>query len=564
VQLVMGDNMHVVSSSGGSLSNSQSSSTSGRKLEVSMMIDLTGSMGWSDAPGSAYSKKIDALQAAGKDLLDIILPTSGAHDNDVRVAVAPFADYVNAGSYAAAATGLDAAGGSYANITDLARTRNGAFTGSYSGLTGGSAGSQAGVVGGSDDSFDNGYCSAPTTTTTASVETYNGYRTGVYVPDDSDGDADFGGTIYVSRRANRSDEFKRISSADGDGHTLISYNNDTYTGRFVPRLTSTAGLTVRTFSYSNRGYSYTGNIGVEIDSDRDYSTSGMQALGFVKATNSQGYWKLTRINGNGSASLSWETSGWYLPVYEDLTVTTTTAGCESSVQTKPSAKLISCVTERTDSSNRYTDATPSEANGWIGAYNHGSSGRSNYSSDGKCNTAGRELPQIIPLTNQRTALDEFFDNMTVGGGTPGHLGTAWAWYMLSPNWASVFTDSVPAAYGDQNVKKIAILMTDGEYNMYYANGTASGSQALSLCSNMKAAGIEVYTIGFGMGQNVTANASGTAAQRAKYTLEQCSNGAGYHYFPYDGAALRAAFTAIGNSLQGEFTSTTVVGARLTR
>ncbi|MGE0628225.1 MAG: TadE/TadG family type IV pilus assembly protein, partial [Hyphomicrobiaceae bacterium] len=81
VQLVMGDNMHVVSSSGGSLSNSQSSSTSGRKLEVSMMIDLTGSMGWSDAPGSAYSKKIDALQAAGKDLLDIILPTSGAHDN---------------------------------------------------------------------------------------------------------------------------------------------------------------------------------------------------------------------------------------------------------------------------------------------------------------------------------------------------------------------------------------------------------------------------------------------------------------------------------------------------
>ena len=64
----------------------------------------------------------------------------------------------------------------------------------------------------------------------------------------------------------------------------------------------------------------------------------------------------------------------------------------------------------------------------------------------------------------------------------------------------------------QGTAKIAILMTDGEYNTQYdvngintdrtpgagaaANGT-SATQAKALCTGMKAKGIEVYTVGFG-------------------------------------------------------------------
>ena len=90
------------------------------------------------------STKIAALKLAGADLLDILLPSSGANDAYVRIAVAPFADYVNAGSYVSAVTGLASTGGSFSNISNLAWTKNGAFNGTYSGATGSSVGSQSG------------------------------------------------------------------------------------------------------------------------------------------------------------------------------------------------------------------------------------------------------------------------------------------------------------------------------------------------------------------------------------------------------------------------------------
>ena len=104
---------------------------SGKQLEIAVMVDLTGSMGWSAAAGatalpctavSSPRSKIDYLKCAGEDLLNILLPASGVNNAAVKVGIAPFADYVNAGSYAVAVTGLAATGGSYANITNLAST----------------------------------------------------------------------------------------------------------------------------------------------------------------------------------------------------------------------------------------------------------------------------------------------------------------------------------------------------------------------------------------------------------------------------------------------------------
>jgi hypothetical protein len=125
--------------------------------------------------------------------------------------------------------------------------------------------------------------------------------------------------------------------------------------------------------------------------------------------------------------------------------------------------------------------------------------------------------------------------------------------MLSPKWASVWpAGSVPTAYNAQGVMKAAILMTDGEYNIHYQSPTAR-DQALALCDNMRAAGIKVYTVGFGFSTTSTRN-DNTAEGKAKDLLMKCAGEqAGAYFFPYDGAKLREDFQAIGAQLKAGLT-----------
>ena len=124
------------------------------------------------------------------------------------------------------------------------------------------------------------------------------------------------------------------------------------------------------------------------------------------------------------------------------------------------------------------------------------------------------------MTNDKTVLHDKITGLVDGGNTAGHVGTAWTYYMLSPNWASALPNgSKPVAYGTANTNKIAILMTDGEYNQEHdskgvatgsngagtsVNGTDLPTQARALCTSMKNSGIEVYTVGFDLGGNQTA------------------------------------------------------------
>jgi hypothetical protein len=132
------------------------------------------------------------------------------------------------------------------------------------------------------------------------------------------------------------------------------------------------------------------------------------------------------------------------------------------------------------------------------------------------------------------------------GSTAGHLGTAWAWYTLSPNWGSVFgPGSRPAAYGTSKLEKIAILMAGGEYNTEYDRGVktsttggsspngTSTSQARQLCTNMKAAGITVYSVGFQLD-----------TQTAIDTLRTCATSSEHFYEATTGAELRQSFRDI--------------------
>ncbi|WP_414461683.1 vWA domain-containing protein [Hyphomicrobium sp. DY-1] len=162
--------------------------------------------------------------------------------------------------------------------------------------------------------------------------------------------------------------------------------------------------------------------------------------------------------------------------------------------------------------------------------------------------------ELLPLTSNKSALLDKISGLSTKGGTAGHIGTAWAWYMLSPNWASVWGSSAPAAYGTEKLKKIAVLMTDGDYNTQYdsygysvdygqtpprysckdAEEGCSSVQASSLCTAIKAKGIEVYTVGFQIG-------TGTLADT---TLKNCATDTNHYYNSSTGDALKAAFRDI--------------------
>jgi Flp pilus assembly protein TadG len=166
--------------------------------------------------------------------------------------------------------------------------------------------------------------------------------------------------------------------------------------------------------------------------------------------------------------------------------------------------------------------------------------------------------EVVPLTSNKDTLLDKIEDLAAKGGTAGQVGTAWAWYALAPNWNSVFSGTGASAYGTKELRKIAILMTDGEYNTEYdvsgiitsdpgagsaANGS-SAAQAKALCTGMKAKGIEVYTVGFGDG----------ITNSAKDVLSNCATDAGKYYNAKDDEELKQAFRDIALKLSSLYIS----------
>ena len=231
--------------------------------------------------------------------------------------------------------------------------------------------------------------------------------------------------------------------------------------------------------------------------------------------------------------------------------TCTTPGCASYKFTNAQGSsktfgISNCVTERSGGS-AFTDAAPSATN----------LGRNYPASGNPCLGS-----TIMPLSIDRTALKSKIDGLSAAGSTAGHLGLAWGWYMVSPNFSYLWpTASRPAAYGTDKLLKVVVLMTDGAFNTTYCkgvisqdSGSGSGSssdhincnapngdaftQAQTLCSNMKAQGVIVYTVGFDVADD----------QDAQDIMSACATDAQHVYLPSTGAALKDAFHAIGQDI----------------
>jgi Flp pilus assembly protein TadG len=222
---------------------------------------------------------------------------------------------------------------------------------------------------------------------------------------------------------------------------------------------------------------------------------------------------------------------------------------------------VYCLSERTGT-NAFTDAAPTGDDRIPRAYQTGS------------NTACIPGAPIVPLTSNKAALKAIIDGFSANGNTAGHLGTAWAWYLLSPNWVDVLPEgskpqpnSLLTQVNDKGLpmlRKVAVLMTDGEYNQQYCNSTTTNTagatipdydtgssgancrsphgtsteQSRAMCAAMKVAGITVYTVGFGIGN------SGSAFT----TMQGCASQSHMFYNAATGDELRNAFRHIATSI----------------
>ena len=220
----------------------------------------------------------------------------------------------------------------------------------------------------------------------------------------------------------------------------------------------------------------------------------------------------------------------------------------------PTFNVSSCVSERIGS-HASDDASYATATvGWVYPPSDGNN---------NCISAA-----IQPLTSNKTTLHNEIASLTAVGSTAGHIGVAWGWYMISPNWAPLFpTASKAVAYGTPHTIKAMVLMTDGAFNTTYCKGVIAGptsaanngagnatdmslcaspngdsfTQAQNLCNAMKAApnNVVIYTVAFLHG--------GTDPQ-AQAILANCATDAAHAYVPTTGASLTAAFQSIAADL----------------
>ncbi len=169
---------------------------------------------------------------------------------------------------------------------------------------------------------------------------------------------------------------------------------------------------------------------------------------------------------------------------------------------------------------------------------------------------------LTPLTNDKARLLSAINAMGVwdDGGTNGAIGLSWGWAVLSPG--EPFSQG--AAYSDNETRKILVMMTDGEnqiwggwdnHNKSHYNGygylalnhlsttnkdTAKGKindRMTALCNNIKAQGITIYTVVF--------QVSGTAL---KNTYKSCASSPSMFFDSPSENTLKSNFRVIAREI----------------
>jgi Flp pilus assembly pilin Flp len=290
--------------------------------------------------------------------------------------------------------------------------------------------------------------------------------------------------------------------------------------------------------FSNGDYAYVSDVrGMTGLNGQHWQVSGVTAntliLNGIPAGGGGNY-----VNGSGQLRCSSYRTAEACPFYRYRTL----AG------TFRFEELTACVTERR--TNPFNDQPPSVS--YVGR---------NYPPASDCPRSS-----IIPLTTDESALVTAIGDFRIAGTTAGSLGILWSWYMLSPNFGYVWPEDEnrPTPYGDDEVVKAAIIMTDGEFNTVHYDGVISRDsdvgnwferlsfhtenahngapyeQARRYCDAMKAedVGITVYTVGFDIG----------TGSRAAEIMTYCASDPAKYYPAANVDELKRAFRQIARSI----------------
>jgi Flp pilus assembly protein TadG len=147
--------------------------------------------------------------------------------------------------------------------------------------------------------------------------------------------------------------------------------------------------------------------------------------------------------------------------------------------------------------------------------------------------------ELVRLTNDSSYLQSQISALNADGETFIAPGLLWGWRTLSPN--APFADGSPYATGSM---KVMVLMTDGANTKSPNYPDHNGGDVLlanqltaEICTNVKAAGIKIYTIAF----QVT-------DPTIKSILSTCASGPPFYYDATTVTAMTSAFASIGQSL----------------
>jgi Flp pilus assembly protein TadG len=229
---------------------------------------------------------------------------------------------------------------------------------------------------------------------------------------------------------------------------------------------------------------------------------------------------------------------------------------DSSVPTRPD----NCATERKDKDGYadYSSDGPSAPR----LNNQGKTYLAKINRDDRMGSCPK--PELIPLSADKQKLLNTIASFKAGGVTAGGIAVQWGYYMLSPNWRSTIVDARlgagPANFDSRKVGKVAILMTDGQFNTAFAGGRGaprsqnagqmSRSNAENICDSMKRDGIEIFTIGFDLDDP---SMTSTERDQAKSVLQDCSTAdtstLKHYYEAATGSELNDAFNAIVQNIE---------------
>lgn len=161
---------------------------------------------------------------------------------------------------------------------------------------------------------------------------------------------------------------------------------------------------------------------------------------------------------------------------------------------------------------------------------------------GTCNQLLSRNLKIMPLTDDLGAVTSKLNSMTPHVGTHISLGLEFGWHLISPN--PPFTEGT--SYGDPDVLKVIVLLTDGEQTTkaWGPGGSytpENGEQNLeAMCTAIKGNDVLMVTVAFDL-------ESGSSRAR----LKTCATSPNYFFEAKSNAQLAAAFSEIAGLIKGK-------------